>query len=173
MRFLSLVLLMTTLLLTVSAVPVLATEEYSPGTIDIARKLLCPVCSGETVADSQSGTARAMREAIEQKVQAGESEQQILDFFVARYGESILTDPPKSGFVLTLWWLPVLVVLVGALAVGLYLRERTRMEPVAAANSHNAEDAELEAIADEVLSGRRAQRSAGTSIERGEGLASP
>ena len=69
-----------------------------------------------------------MRDTIEQKVQAGESEQQILDYFVAGYGESILTDPPKSGFVLTLWWIPVLVVLVGALAVGLYLRERVDNE---------------------------------------------
>jgi cytochrome c-type biogenesis protein CcmH len=146
---------------------VLAQDQYSPETLRIGRKLLCPVCSGETIADSQSGTARQMLATVEEKVQAGESEGEILDFFVARYGESVLADPPKEGLGLALWWLPVIVVLVGALAVGLFLRERTRPGVVVAAQRQDvrtAADDELEAIADEVLGRERGR-------ERGDGMA--
>jgi cytochrome c-type biogenesis protein CcmH len=143
-------------------------DQYSPETLRIARKLLCPVCTGQTIADSQSGIAREMLATVEQKVQAGESEEEILDFFVARYGESVLADPPKEGFGLTLWWLPVAVVLLGALTVGLYLRERTRPGGTALATPVPEADDELEAIADEVLG-----RGRSASLERGDGMARP
>ena len=128
-----------------------ADDVYSERTLDIARKLQCPICAGETVADSQTALAGQMREVIEQKVQTGESEEQILDYFVARYGETVLTEPPKSGFTLTLWWVPVAVLVVGGLIAALYIRERsgTRQEPP----NQDGNDEELEALAREALSG--------------------
>jgi cytochrome c-type biogenesis protein CcmH len=135
-----------------------ADDVYSERTLDIARKLQCPICAGETVADSQTALAGQMREVIEQKVQAGESERQILDYFVARYGDTVLTEPPKSGFTLTLWWVPVAVLLIGGLIAALYIRERrgTLLERP----SQEANDDELEALAREALSGDAGVRKA-------------
>lgn len=129
----------------------MAEEAYSPRTLRIARQLNCPVCVGESVADSQSQLARQMRGIIESKVQAGESDAQIKEYFRARYGDAVLAAPPKSGFVLTLWWMPVVAVGVGALALGLFLRERTRVPDVPERLPDH--DDELERIAREVLGG--------------------
>lgn len=130
-----------------------AQDIYSQRTIKLAREIHCPICAGESVADSQTELARQMRGIIEEKVQAGESDQAIKDYFVARYGESILFDPPKSGFRLGLWWMPLIVVAIGAIVVVSFVRERTRA-PRPAVPEANADDAELEAIAREVLGDR-------------------
>lgn len=127
-----------------------AEDIYSQRTIKLAREIHCPICAGESVADSQTELARQMRGIIEEKVQAGESDQAIKDYFVARYGESILFDPPKSGFRLGLWWMPLIVVAIGAIVVVSFVRERTHA-PRPVVSETNAEDAELEAIAREVL----------------------
>ena len=88
----------------------------------IASRMMCPVCEGQTVNDSSSGLAKDMRTLIRQKVEAGESDQQILDEFVASYGDGILTEPPKRGISLGVWFGPLIglafgtVLLVGVLA---------------------------------------------------------
>jgi cytochrome c-type biogenesis protein CcmH len=126
-----------------------AQDAYSERTLHIARQLNCPICAGESVADSQSELARQMRGIIEQKVQAGESDAQIKAYFQARYGDSVLASPPKSGLTLALWWLPVVAVAIGALALVLFLRERVRSRPEDVAPP--VRDQELEAIARDVL----------------------
>lgn len=142
-----------------AAVVAQAEDVYSERTLEIARKLQCPICAGESVADSRTTLAAQMREVIDQKVQAGESEGLILDYFVARYGEEVLSEPPKSGFHLTLWWLPVAVLLIGGLVVVLYLRERSNGNGVPPA-SDAADDAELEALARDALAGDAPARNA-------------
>ena len=151
------------LLVIVPAVlPVAAQDVYSDETLAISRKLQCPVCAGQSVADSSSKLAGQMRAIIEEKVQAGESEAQIIDYFVARYGESVVTEPPKSGFTLGLWWMPVVVVVLGALVVTLFVRERTqsgaRRQVVADGPDG---DEELEQIAREVLGSQAGERTSG------------
>lgn len=147
---LALLLVVVAMLWSVSSISA-QQDVYSPRALELARRMHCPVCSGQTVADSNSELALQMRNIIEQKVQAGESDQQILDYFVASYGASILAEPPKSGIGMGLWWMPVLVVLVGAGVVYTYLRERTR---TSATVGSSADDEELEAIAREILAGR-------------------
>jgi cytochrome c-type biogenesis protein CcmH len=92
----------------------------------VAMQLQCPVCEGENVADSPSGLAGDMRSVIRAKVIAGEPDQQILDEFVASYGDSILTDPPKRGISLGVWIGPVVAVALGATVVVLLLRSWRR-----------------------------------------------
>ncbi len=84
---------------------------------DIAAALNCPVCQGRSVADSPAPLAQEMRTLIEKKLEQGASRDEILQYFVDRYGEGILRQPPGRGFNLALWWLPVLVLLGGAAAV--------------------------------------------------------
>ncbi|HEX5505138.1 MAG TPA: cytochrome c-type biogenesis protein CcmH [Thermomicrobiales bacterium] len=79
----------------------------------IAEQLRCPVCQGETVADSQAPISVQMRGIIREKLQAGETRDQILQYFVARYGVGILADPPARGFTLGVWVVPIVVLVVG------------------------------------------------------------
>jgi cytochrome c-type biogenesis protein CcmH len=88
----------------------------------IALQLQCPVCEGQNAADSPSGLATDMRRVIRSKLAAGESDQQILDEFVASYGDSILSEPPKRGISLGVWLGPTLGVALGALVLGVLLR---------------------------------------------------
>ena len=149
----SLALLLALVALVGISASAVADDAYSERTLKIARELNCPVCAGETVADSQSELARQMRAIIETKVQAGESDEEIKAYFVERYGESILAEPPKSGFTLTLWWMPIVVVLLGSVVLALYLRERTRRS--APPPPEITDDQELEAIERQVFGGDR------------------
>jgi cytochrome c-type biogenesis protein CcmH len=88
----------------------------------IALQLQCPVCEGQNAADSPSGLATDMRRVIRSKLAAGEADQQILDEFVASYGDSILSEPPKRGISLGVWLGPTLGVALGALVLGVLLR---------------------------------------------------
>ncbi len=76
-------------------------------------KLNCPVCAGQNVAESNSPVAKEMRALVRQMLQEGKSEQEILDYFVQRYGEWILAVPPARGVNRLLWWLPVLILAGG------------------------------------------------------------
>lgn len=87
-------------------------------TREIASALACPVCQGLSVADSPSELAVNMRQVIRSKLEAGESRQEIVDYFVQAYGESILLAPPRSGFWLFIWWVPVVVIAAGLCCVG-------------------------------------------------------
>ena len=105
---------------------VTAQVELEPRVFEIASKLRCPVCTSESVAQSAAETSVRMREIIAQKLQAGESEAQILAYFQARYGDWILLEPPRRGLYLVVWIFPALaaVLLLGAL--GYYLRQWSR-----------------------------------------------
>ncbi|CAN5498733.1 hypothetical protein BH24CHL1_BH24CHL1_01740 [soil metagenome] len=130
-----------------------AEDVYSERTLELARQLQCPICSGQSVADSQVTLAQQMRDTIERKVRAGESDEQIIAYFVQRYDQNVLMDPPKSGFTLTLWWIPPFVLAVGALVVVLYMREGLGRKPRGEVSEphHDLNDAELEALAHEFL----------------------
>jgi cytochrome c-type biogenesis protein CcmH len=99
-------------------------------TLAIAGQLRCPVCQGESVADSESGIAQGMRDIIRRRLQQGQSSAQIETYFVSRYGEKVLLSPPSSGVGGIAWLAPPLLVLGGAgLLVTLVVdwRGRTRV----------------------------------------------
>lgn len=68
----------------------------------------CPVCQGESIVDSPAETARVMMEIVAEKVASGETDQQIIQYFRARYGDGILLDPPFGGKTLMVWIVPLL-----------------------------------------------------------------
>lgn len=73
----------------------------------------CPVCQGEAIIDSPSPTAKAMLEVVEEKVAAGESDQQIVAYFQGRFGDGIYLDPPFAGRTLLVWLIPLFAVAGG------------------------------------------------------------
>ncbi len=80
---------------------------------EISGELMCPVCEGQSVAESNAQLARDMRAVIKTKLLEGKSKEEIIDYFVSSYGETILASPPPRGFSVILWLLPVLSVLIG------------------------------------------------------------
>src|SRR5574337_1538666 len=79
----------------------------------LAAELRCPVCQNLSVADSPSEMAIQMRELILEKLQKGESPEQIRNYFVSRYGEWILLAPTRKGFNWVAWLLPFVAILGG------------------------------------------------------------
>ncbi len=86
----------------------------------LAGALRCPDCAGLSVAESTSGSASAIRDEIARLLDAGQTPDQVRQHFVARYGDWILLSPPAA----VAWWLPVLVLLAGAVALGAWLARR-------------------------------------------------
>lgn len=113
------------LVLLLAAQPVAAEEQLSPEALEIANEMNCPVCQGQSVRDSNSQLARQMREVIQQKLEAGESPEQIKAYFVERYGVEILREPPREGFIWVLWWGPVVGLAFGVVVLLAYLRHRS------------------------------------------------
>jgi cytochrome c-type biogenesis protein CcmH len=95
---------------------------------DLETELKCPECQGLSVADSQAPTSRAIRADIKRRIARGESDAEIRQAYVDRYGESILLSPQDSGVSLIVWVLPVLVLVLGATGIVFALR-RNRGEP--------------------------------------------
>jgi len=91
---------------------------------NVAAQLKCPVCQNESVADSSAAIAQQMRQVIRQDLQKGMSEQQILQYFAAHYGNTILLTPPQQGFNLLAWLMPVAIFLLGLGLVSYVIRDR-------------------------------------------------
>jgi cytochrome c-type biogenesis protein CcmH len=92
----------------------------------LAGRLRCPDCQSISVAESDSQTARAIRDEIGRMVAAGRSDRQVLDHFVARYGRWVLLDPPRRGTTLLVWLLPVAGLVAGVGMVAGYRRRARR-----------------------------------------------
>lgn len=114
-----------TLLLTLAAVgaaakeaPLLAADPVLEARVmALSEELRCLVCQNETLAASHAALAVDLREQIREKLRAGQSEQQVADFLVERYGEFVLYRPRWSATTLLLWLGPFLLLLIAALAL--------------------------------------------------------
>lgn len=88
----------------------------------VARQLMCPVCAGQTVAESDSALAREMRAIIRQKLQAGEPPEHIVRYFVVQFGEGVRAEPRPGGASFVLYAAPPLALLVGLIIVAVFIR---------------------------------------------------
>jgi cytochrome c-type biogenesis protein CcmH len=80
----------------------------------LSKELRCMVCQNQSIDDSDAPLARDLRILVRERLQAGESDQQVINFLVARYGEFVLLRPRFSWHTALLWLGPVAVLLVGA-----------------------------------------------------------
>ena len=90
---------------------------------DVASQLKCPVCQSESVANSSSTIAEQMKGVIRQQLQSGASEQQVINYFVARYGQQILWSPQWQGFSLLAYLVPIGLLLGGGVLLFFVLRD--------------------------------------------------
>jgi cytochrome c-type biogenesis protein CcmH len=82
----------------------------------IGSRIKCPVCQGEAIADSPAELSESMMALVEERIAQGWSDEQIIDAFVASYGEWILLDPPIAPATALLWLIPAAGVAVGVMA---------------------------------------------------------
>ena len=99
------------------------TDEEIAQRID--RTLMCPVCPAETLDQSQSELAKQMKSVIRSQLSEGISDQEIIDYFVQRYGEEVLSSPPKSGSTLIAWITPVVILILITLVISIRLIKKS------------------------------------------------
>jgi cytochrome c-type biogenesis protein CcmH len=112
---------------------------------ELSRELRCMVCQNQSIDDSDAPLARDLRILVRERLQAGDSDRQVLDFLVARYGEFVLLKPRFTWHTALLWLAPILILLAGLVAIGSALRRR-RAAPAAAAPLAGEEERRLKEI---------------------------
>jgi cytochrome c-type biogenesis protein CcmH len=93
---------------------------------DLSRELRCMVCQNQSIDDSEAPLARDLRLLVRERIAAGDSDNQVIDFLVARYGEFVLLKPRVNQHTLVLWLLPPLALAGGGLALWLHNRRRQK-----------------------------------------------
>lgn len=90
----------------------------------LSEGLRCLVCQNESIDESHADLARDIRLLVRQRLVAGDSDQQVIDYLVSRYGQFILLKPPFEWQTALLWATPALVLVLGGLAIALAVRRR-------------------------------------------------
>ena len=83
----------------------------------VAKKLYCPVCPNTPLDVCETKACEDWRAQIRDELSQGWTEQQVIDYFVAQYGERVLAEPQRKGFTSLVWFLPLIAVLIGTGAV--------------------------------------------------------
>ncbi|MEM1284878.1 MAG: cytochrome c-type biogenesis protein [Pseudomonadota bacterium] len=91
---------------------------------DLSAEIRCLVCQNESIDDSNAQLARDLRLLVRERLVAGDSDREVLDFLVARYGDFVLLRPPVNAATALLWFGPALVLVIAATAILLRTRRR-------------------------------------------------
>ena len=125
-------LLALAFLLALALAPAALASEQHPSLTELEGDVMCPICN-TTLDQSSSPAARQLKALISRRIAAGDTKSENKDRLVAEYGPQILAAPPRKGFNLLAWLLPIAGVLVGAALLGLLAFRSSRREPPAAA----------------------------------------
>lgn len=121
---------------TAAAAPPGGRAESGPGVLPpklearyqhLTDELRCPVCQNEPIATSQSSLAAALRAIVRKRLLAGESNEQIKDYMISRYGLFAVYKPPVEAGTLLLWFGPLILLLIAAIIVGRALYRRRNL----------------------------------------------
>lgn len=126
----------------------------------LSRELRCMVCQNQSIDDSEAPLARDLRLLVRERIATGDSDAQVIDFLVARYGEFVLLKPRFEPHTLLLWLLPPLTLVGGGLALWIYSRRRSRAGVVetTAATLTLEEEARLAVLMSNEVSGGEARK---------------
>jgi len=127
--------LLSVLLMLVATVPALAVQPdemlkdpaLEARARELSRELRCMVCQNQSIDDSEAPLARDLRLLVRERLKAGDSDRQVLDFLTARYGDFVLLKPRFRWDTALLWLGPAAVLLLGALGLANLLRRRSRL----------------------------------------------
>ena len=139
MRSLCLIIALLTFVAVPCAMAVEPDEVLSDATLEararaLSKELRCMVCQNQSIDDSEAPLARDLRILVRERLQSGDSDGQVIDFLVARYGEFVLLRPRFTWHTAVLWLGPAAMLLIGGCAV-LVLARRYRVKSAAAAEA--------------------------------------
>jgi len=131
MRGVVIIALLTTLLST-AAVAVTPDEMLKDPALEararhLSQELRCMVCQNQSIDDSEAPLAHDLRVLVRDRLSAGDSDSQVLDYLVARYGEFVLLKPRFEPRTILLWALPPLALIAGLIGLVVALRRRNRV----------------------------------------------
>ena len=92
---------------------------------EISKELRCLVCQNQSIDDSNAGLARDLRVLVRERLTAGDSNEEAIDYVVDRYGDFVLLRPPVRPGTYALWYGPALLIVVAGLGLVLFFRRRT------------------------------------------------
>ena len=107
----------------------------------LSEELRCLVCQNQSLADSNADLAVDLRNQVRELMQAGQSDAQIREFMVARYGDFVLYNPPVKKTTLLLWLGPFVLLVAAGAALFIYVQRRNRKLPAQALTPEEAERA--------------------------------
>ena len=110
----------------------------------LSQGLRCLVCQNESIDDSGAPLAHDIRVLVRERIKAGDTDQQVIDFLVARYGEFVLLKPPLSWHTAALWGLPPGLLLIGIVVMVVMARRRAEVPATGALTP--AEEARVEQL---------------------------
>ena len=111
----------------VEALPASDNPALEAQVMKISTELRCLVCQNQTIADSHADLAVDLRRQVREMLQNGQSEQQVIDYMTARYGDFVLYRPPFKALTALLWIGPAAMVVVGLGTLFVVLRRRSRL----------------------------------------------
>ena len=117
------------ILVSSSAWAVIETYEFSSPDLAsryhlLSQELRCPKCQNQNIADSNAPIARDLRVVLYEQLEAGQTDAEILDFMVARYGQFVRYRPEVDRQTALLWWSPLLLLFLGGLGVARHFRKK-------------------------------------------------
>jgi len=118
----------------------------------LSKELRCMVCQNQSIDDSDAPLARDLRILVRERLQAGDSDREVIDFLVARYGEFVLLNPRFSGHTALLWVAPAALLLIGGVVLFVLARRRRKGSETRSAEQvklTSAEQARLSEILDQ------------------------
>lgn len=98
----------------------------------VSEGLRCLVCQNQSIEDSDADLAHDLRVIVRERIKAGDTDQQAVDFVVARYGEYVLLNPVMAPHTLLLWFATPIVLLVGGIGIAFAVRRKRRVAATAA-----------------------------------------
>jgi cytochrome c-type biogenesis protein CcmH len=96
---------------------------------EISSEMRCMVCQNQSIDDSEAPLARDLRLLVRERLKAGDSDSQVVDFMVARYGEFVLLKPRMSWHTAILWGAPLTILIAGLVAIGFSILRRSAALP--------------------------------------------
>ncbi len=122
---------------------VLADAALEQRARNLSSKLRCLVCQNQSIDDSDASLAKDLRILLRKRLVAGDSDEQVVDYIVSRYGEFVLLQPRFGLHTLVLWSLPVVLILTGFLVLLFKLKNRSRTDARTLSDEENARIIEL------------------------------
>jgi cytochrome c-type biogenesis protein CcmH len=129
-------LLVVLALLSATPLHAVQVDEILPDTAleararEISSELRCMVCQNQSIDDSEAPLARDLRLLVRERLKAGDSDTQVVDFMVARYGEFVLLKPRMSWHTAILWGAPLTILIAGLFGIGFSVLRRSAGSPL-------------------------------------------